>query len=156
MNRAGKLRNLVLVLGDQLDEKSSAFDDFDLKTDAGWMAEVARESEKIWVPKPRIVIFLAAMRHFRDALLERGWRVFYRALSAKSAEWSGRTGQGATGEPFAAQLAWTIAPGAVHRRRTGKQSSSKLGRCATHAGAKRGKCPLRFGATAPRHARRKK
>jgi hypothetical protein len=57
MNRAGKLRNLVLVLGDQLDEKSSAFDDFDLKTDAGWMAEVAHESEKVWVAKPRIAIF---------------------------------------------------------------------------------------------------
>ncbi len=109
MKRAAKLRDLVLVLGDQLDERSVAFEDFDLKTDAVWMAEVAQESEKVWVAKPRIAIFLAAMRHFRDALLARGWRVFYRALTAKSAEWSGLHGRGAPGETLAAQLAWLIA-----------------------------------------------
>lgn len=109
MKRTAKFRHLILVLGDQLDERSAAFDDFDLKTDAVWMAEVAHESEKVWVAKPRIAIFLSAMRHFRDALLERGWRVFYRALTAKSAEWSGLPGKGAPGETFAAQLAWTIA-----------------------------------------------
>lgn len=87
MKHSARIQNLVLVLGDQLDERSAAFDDFDEKTDAVWMAEVAHESEKVWVAKPRIAIFLAAMRHFRDALRERGWRVFYRALSAKSAEW---------------------------------------------------------------------
>jgi deoxyribodipyrimidine photolyase-related protein len=108
MKRAARLRNLVLVLGDQLDERSAAFDDFNLETDAVWMAEVAQESEKVWVAKPRIAIFLAAMRHFRDALLARRWRVFYRALTAKSAEWSGLTGKGAPGETFAAQLTWTI------------------------------------------------
>ena len=74
MKRAEEVKNLILVLGDQLDECSAAFDDFDLKTDAAWMAEVAHESEKVWVAKPRIAIFLAAMRHFRDALLARGWR----------------------------------------------------------------------------------
>ena len=109
MKPATKLRNLILVLGDQLDERSAAFDDFDSKTDAVWMAEVAHESEKVWVAKPRIAIFLAAMRHFRDALLERGWRVLYRALTAKAAEWSGLAGKGVPGERFAAQLAWTIA-----------------------------------------------
>jgi deoxyribodipyrimidine photolyase-related protein len=109
MKRAARLRNLILVLGDQLDERSAAFDGFDLKTDAVWMAEVAHESEKVWVSKPRIAIFLAAMRHFRDALRARGWRVFYRTLTAKSAEWSGLTGKQAPGETLAAQLAWTIA-----------------------------------------------
>ena len=109
MKRLGKVQNLILVLGDQLDERSAAFDDFNPRTDAVWMAEVAHESEKVWVAKPRIAIFLAAMRHFRDALLERGWRVFYRALTAKSAEWSGLSGKGTPGETFARQLAWTIA-----------------------------------------------
>ncbi len=109
MKRTAKLRNLILILGDQLDEQSAAFDEFDAKVDAVWMAEVAHESEKVWVAKPRIVIFLAAMRHFRDALLTRGLRVFYRALTAKSAEWSGLPGKGTPGETFAAQLAWTIA-----------------------------------------------
>ncbi|HET9064035.1 MAG TPA: cryptochrome/photolyase family protein, partial [Candidatus Binatia bacterium] len=109
MKHSARVQNLILVLGDQLDERSAAFDDFDSKTDAVWMAEVAHESEKVWVAKPRIVIFIAAMRHFRDALLKRGWRVFYRALTAKAAEWSGLRGNGAPGETFAAQLAWTIA-----------------------------------------------
>ena len=109
MKHNAKLRNLILVLGDQLDENSAAFDDFDPTTDAVWMAEVAHESEKVWVAKPRIAIFLAAMRHFRDALLERGWRVFYRALTPKAVEWSGLPGKGSPGETFAAQLAWAIA-----------------------------------------------
>ncbi len=109
MKRAAKLRNLILVLGDQLNECSAAFDDFDPRVDAVWMAEVAHESEKVWVAKPRIAIVLAAMRHFRDALLKRGWQVFYRALTAKSAEWSGLPGKGTPDETFAGQLAWTIA-----------------------------------------------
>ena len=109
MKHSARVQNLILVLGDQLDERSAAFDDFDARTDAVWMAEVAHESEKVWVAKPRIVIFIAAMRHFRDALLKRGWRVFYRAVTAKAAQWSGLHGDGAPGETFAAQLAWTIA-----------------------------------------------
>ena len=35
------LRHLVLILGDQLDEASSALSDFDPQQDALWMAEVA-------------------------------------------------------------------------------------------------------------------
>ncbi len=108
MKRPAKLRNVILVLGDQLDERSAAFDEFDPRLDAVWMAEVANESEKVWVAKPRIAVFLAAMRHFRDVLLGRGWRVFYRALTVKSAEWTGLTGEGAAGETFSAQLVWTI------------------------------------------------
>ncbi len=34
------VRNLILVLGDQLDLASAAFDGFDAKQDAVWMAEV--------------------------------------------------------------------------------------------------------------------
>ena len=36
-------RNLILVLGDQLDPDSAAFDGFDPKRDVVWMAEVAEE-----------------------------------------------------------------------------------------------------------------
>ena len=86
MKRDTKLRNLVIILGDQLDERSAAFDGFDPAADAVWMAEVAHESEKVWVAKPRIAIFLAAMRHFREALDQRGWRVFYRSLTKKGAQ----------------------------------------------------------------------
>ena len=74
------LRHLVLVLGDQLDEDSSAFDGFDPAQDAVWMAEVIEESTHVWSSQPRTALFLAAMRHFAQALRARGWPVHYRAL----------------------------------------------------------------------------
>ena len=83
---------LVLVLGDQLDAASSAFDGFDATRDIVWMAEVKHESTKVWSAKPRTAVFLAAMRHFRECLLEREWRVDYREVG------------GPGGETFAAQL----------------------------------------------------
>ena len=66
------VRNLVLVLGDQLDRASAAFDDFDCEADAVLMMEV--EEVAAWVPqhKARLVLFLAAMRHLRDELRARG------------------------------------------------------------------------------------
>jgi deoxyribodipyrimidine photolyase-related protein len=75
-------RNLVLVLGDQLDERSSALDHFEAGVDAVWMAEVDEEATHVWSHKARIALFLSAMRHFRDALRKRGLRVEYRALYA--------------------------------------------------------------------------
>lgn len=75
------IRNLVVVLGDQLDANSAAFDGFDPTQDIVWMAEVAEESTHVWSSKIRIVVFLAAMRHFRAALERRkGWRVDYGLL----------------------------------------------------------------------------
>ncbi|MEY4488443.1 MAG: hypothetical protein RIQ79_951 [Verrucomicrobiota bacterium] len=74
------LRHLVLVLGDQLNADASAFDGFDCAQDAVWMAEVAEESEHVWSSKPRIAVFLAAMRHFRDARRAEGMTVHYTAL----------------------------------------------------------------------------
>ena len=74
-------RNLVVVLGDQLDAKSSAFDDFDQSQDLVWMAEVSDESTHVWTHKSRIVLFLSAMRHFRAALEKRGFSVYYRELN---------------------------------------------------------------------------
>lgn len=79
------LRNLILVLGDQLDVESAAFDGFDPKLDAVWMAEVLEESTHVWSHRARIVLFLAAMRHFRDALRERDWTVHYRQLDDAAA-----------------------------------------------------------------------
>jgi deoxyribodipyrimidine photolyase-related protein len=51
-----------------LDAKSAAFDGFDKNQDAVWMAEVAEESTHVWTHKARIVVFLSAMRHFRESL----------------------------------------------------------------------------------------
>lgn len=74
------VRNLVVVLGDQLDAGSAAFDGFDSSADAVWMAEAAEESTHAWSHKARIAVFLAAMRHFRDALRARGATVHYREV----------------------------------------------------------------------------
>jgi deoxyribodipyrimidine photolyase-related protein len=74
------LRHLVLVLGDQLNLDSSAFDGFDPAQDAVWMAEVAEESTHIWSSKQRIALFLAAMRHFALALQTAGRPLHYTHL----------------------------------------------------------------------------
>lgn len=73
-------RNFVLVLGDQLNADSTAFEDFDRDSDIVWMAEVTQESTHVWTHKARIVMFLAAMRHFRHSLAAAGIRVHYRQL----------------------------------------------------------------------------
>ena len=74
-----------MILGDQLDRESSLFDDFDPRTDAVWMAEVRDEASHVPSTLPRIVVFLAAMRHFRDELRARGFVVHYRELAASGA-----------------------------------------------------------------------
>jgi len=74
------IRHLVIVLGDQLDHHSSAFDGFDPAQDVVWMAEVAEESTHVWSAKQRIAIFLSAMRHFAAELRERGWPLRYTRL----------------------------------------------------------------------------
>jgi len=68
-------RRLILVLGDQLDPTSAAFDGFDRRHDSVWMAEVAEESTHVWTHKARIAVFLSAMRHFRAALTADGIEV---------------------------------------------------------------------------------
>ncbi len=78
--RVAELRNLVVVLGDQLDVDAAAFDDFDAARDAVWMAEVAEESTHVWSSKPRTVMFLSGMRHFAQALRAAGRPLHYRLL----------------------------------------------------------------------------
>ena len=77
---ASPLRHLVIVLGDQLDTEASAFDGFDPQQDAVWMAEVAQESTHIPSSKQRTALFLSAMRHFAQALGQKGYPLHYRRL----------------------------------------------------------------------------
>ena len=49
------------------------------------MAEVTDESTHVWSAKQRTVLFLAAMRHFAQALRDDGIPVLYRALTADPA-----------------------------------------------------------------------
>ena len=73
-------RHLVLILGDQLDEASSAFEGFDPLQDRVLMVEAFEESTHVWSHKIRTTLFLSAMRHFAEGLKQRGWQVDYRGL----------------------------------------------------------------------------
>ena len=78
------MRNLVLILGDQLDFESSALDQFDVQQDQVVMIEAIEESTHVWSHKARTALFLSAMRHFADALRKKKIRVLYRALGEDS------------------------------------------------------------------------
>ncbi len=79
---AAPIRTLILVLGDQLDAHAAAFDGFDAARDVVWMAEVAEESTHVGSSRPRTALFLAAMRHFRDAQRRAARTVDYTELDA--------------------------------------------------------------------------
>lgn len=84
------MRNLILILGDQLDPASSVFDDFDKTVDAVWMAEVDDEASYVNSHKQRLVFFFSSMRHFRDELLEKNYTVHYHELNVDKRRDSGR------------------------------------------------------------------
>ena len=69
---AAEVRHLVVVLGDQLHRDSSAWDGFDPAQDLAWMCEASEESTHVWSSLQRTVLFLAAMRHFAQALRDDG------------------------------------------------------------------------------------
>ncbi len=73
-------RNLILILGDQLDADSSALDGIDAQHDVVLMVEAFDESRHVWSHKIRTTLFLSAMRHYAASLQARGLRVDYRAL----------------------------------------------------------------------------
>jgi deoxyribodipyrimidine photolyase-related protein len=81
---AKSLRNLVVVLGDQLDPESRALKDFNPRTDRVWMAEVHEEASHVWSHKARIAMFLSAMRHFIQDLDDAGWPTTYHHLGQHS------------------------------------------------------------------------
>ena len=114
-------RRLIVVLGDQLDVDSTVFEGFDPELDWIWMAEVAGEATHVWNSQCRIAIFLAAMRHFRDRLRERGWPVAYRQLNVSGSHWSfgdrADLGLAEGAETLASQLGLTLdrlRPAEVH------------------------------------------
>lgn len=68
---------LRLILGDQLSPDLSALRDIDATTDIVLMAEVREEATYVPHHRQKIVLILAAMRHFGAALRMRGFRVDY-------------------------------------------------------------------------------
>lgn len=79
-SRQAKTRNLVLVLGDQLDGGSAAFDGFDPEVDVILQLEVMEEAAYITQHKLRIAYFFASMRHFREDMVAQGRSVHYVAI----------------------------------------------------------------------------
>ena len=73
----GTIRNLVIVLGDQLNADSAAFDGFDASRDLVLQMEVMEEATYVRQHKKKIAFFFSAMRHFRLELEARGRRVRY-------------------------------------------------------------------------------
>ncbi|MAQ16591.1 MAG: cryptochrome/photolyase family protein [Sandaracinus sp.] len=70
---------LHLVLGDQLDLGSAFFDEVQ-PDEPVLLLELHDEATFVTQHQHRLVLFFAAMRHFRDALRERGQRVEYAAV----------------------------------------------------------------------------
>ena len=71
------VRNLVFVLGDQLSEGLSALAGFDKAQDLVLMVEVRAEAVYVNKHKQKIAFVLAAMRHFAQALREKGLTLDY-------------------------------------------------------------------------------
>ncbi len=78
-----RCRRLVVVLGDQLNHDSAAFDDVDIASDVVFMVEARAESTHVWSHKARTALFLSAMRHFARELRDKGIRVEYRQLDVR-------------------------------------------------------------------------
>lgn len=76
------MRTLALILGDQLDPDCHFLRELDPSCDQLWMAELQRESTDIGSHKARVVMFLAAMRHFAQAMKARGWRLHYHSIGS--------------------------------------------------------------------------
>lgn len=71
------VRNVCLVLGDQLNHDSELFSGFDSKQDVVAFFEVTEESVQEGSSKQRTVLFLSAMRHFAQELETKGLAVHY-------------------------------------------------------------------------------
>ena len=73
---------LRIILGDQLSLDLSALDDLDPARDVVLMMEVMEENTYVEHHKQKIVLVLAAMRHFAETLRQRGLTVDYVSLDA--------------------------------------------------------------------------
>jgi deoxyribodipyrimidine photolyase-related protein len=70
-------RQLLYILGDQLDAGMEALAQLDRDRDVILMAEVRAEAEAMASHRQRTTLFLSAMRHFALGLIDQGFRVRY-------------------------------------------------------------------------------
>jgi deoxyribodipyrimidine photolyase-related protein len=71
------IRRLALVLGDQLSFDLPSLEALDPQQDTVLLAEVAAETDYVPHHPQKIAVIFSAMRHFAEALRERGWQVHY-------------------------------------------------------------------------------
>jgi deoxyribodipyrimidine photolyase-related protein len=74
------VRNLVLVLGDQLSTNLTSLNAADRDQDLVLMCEVAEEATHVRHHKKKLILLFSAMRHFALELEALGWRVAYTRL----------------------------------------------------------------------------
>jgi deoxyribodipyrimidine photolyase-related protein len=75
-----KIRNLVVVLGDQLSRNLSSLAACDRSCDLILMCEVVEEATYVRHHKKKIILLFSAMRHFAEELRTWGWAVAYTRL----------------------------------------------------------------------------
>lgn len=73
-------QRLYVVLGDQLDPNATFLEQLDPATDWVWMCESLEESRHVPSHPMRSVLFLSAMRHYRQSLEKRHIHVHYHEL----------------------------------------------------------------------------
>ncbi len=122
-----KLRNLIVVCGDQLDHDSVALDGFDPARDAILMTEAAEEATYIWQSKRRIALFFAAMRHFRDAQRKVERTVLYNALDDEKPPGSLASGLKTTIAQYDPEQVIMVQPGDWRVRETLEDAAGKTG-----------------------------
>lgn len=77
---ARKIRNLLLLFGDQLSSGFEPLRALDRSRDGVLMIEAEHEITRLPMHKFKIVFFLSAMRHFRNGLILKGYTVFYHSI----------------------------------------------------------------------------
>lgn len=87
------MRNLILVLGDQLWFDNPALRGFDASRDQLLMIEAHSEGMQVWSHKARITLFLSAMRHFANALCAKQWPLDYFKLEDSTASFAEKLAQ---------------------------------------------------------------
>lgn len=71
------MRNLIIVLGDQLSSDLSSLKYFSKDDDAILMAELQDEASYVNHHKKKLIFIFSAMRHFAQNLKEQGFKVIY-------------------------------------------------------------------------------
>ncbi len=87
-----RVRNLILVLGDQLTPRLSSLVGADPARDLVLMAELHDEATSVRHHKKKIAFIFSAMRHFAEELRAGGWSVDYVTLGSAENQ-TGFTGQ---------------------------------------------------------------